>query len=518
MSHSDSSSSSPSLSPVQPAENFQSTPIRSANNTAFFECSESGETLIDFPSDFPSPRGAFRAVPLSLQTYHINRPLEYPIWNSTSDSFGMVGEMANDQAGHANSNDFRGVRDILSRVAKFTGRESAPQWLREFKRQCALFGHTTQEQQHNVFVDCQAGEAKTWSTVYQEENPQATPEQFVTAWTAKWLGDQNERQARAQTAFDTATKGISQKYVEFGTQLKLLAMDMDPKPNDRAIIVQCLKGVSLDAKERIADKSPKTMAELMTALEKCDEVAATRALYIPGHVEPTAEATTTKTRTKKGKREKKKEKKSKVNLITTDPNKSDSESTESTESDSDDDEKELRISKLEKAMKEMTKHFKTFSVNNTRVRIEEPPAPPPRDSASSAPRSRPRTPYRGRSQSRSNSRSGRSDSRISHAVNNVLAERAHTRCYKCDREGHFARECPDTWRPYRSNGSRDYDRDRYYDRGYSRDRRPSSRSRERYRHYDRRNDRRADDGYRKPPPEQEKPPPPSSGTKPQENN
>jgi len=462
--------------------------------------------------------------------------------------FGLVppqGDMANPQgqaagvaAGAGQNGLNRSSNSILSILPKFDGKEHAGQFLRDFEDICLTFGHNTVARRHPFLKRCLIGKAKTWSDVWQAERAQANPapdeQTYYDAFRAKYAAHDRHSRSKDKKKFENAKKTSDQTYEEFAEALQFMAIDMDPAPGVPEIIEQCIKGVPDEAKERLIANYPADINALMAQLKILDQVQAekTSSSTTEALIELLRKRARSLTRTsssskKSPKKESPKKKspkkgKKKVNLIKKDPNDSGSDSNSSdssSESDSSDEEEEkvkekpvkvknncdsksnkLDLSELAKKIDDIKNSVSQMNLATNLIQAAENSFKNRSNSNSRPSRQRDSTPHH-KSDNRSRSRSSRTDSLTRKLANFMIQyhgamqdnqKKSGYYCYKCGKEGHYARD-HDSGR-YRSNSiyrgrdrsySRDYSRDRnrdnYRRRDYSRDNRYNDRGRDNYR-------------------------------------
>jgi len=377
----------------------------------------------------------------------------------------------------------RSIQHVLHLAPKFSGRENASHWYRDFTDLCTAFGYTTVAHRHPLIKFCQTEEALQWSRIWCADpaNAGATEQQYLDAWTNKWIGMDRTRLSKAKRAFQKATKRSSQTYVDFGHYLKYLALDMNPAPTDDDIIEQCKTGVNGEVRDRIISRRPTTFADLIGILEIVDEIDKNRTSSTEEDFE--------KYREKQDKKSQKKKDSPKVGSVQVnsisqhgDHNRNDSDE-DSGEDFTDKQKKQLGV--LQDQLKVLTDQLSQLTTlrsnavsfdKNTSSQGKTPAVNSSGTSHSSSGQTRrPQTPYnRSRSQSRdrnhnsSRSRSNqqRSDRHRSkspgyHAYKVMMAQaelqkssqresRSFSKdkmtCHYCGKTGHFIRECQERQR------------------------------------------------------------------------
>src|SRR5215470_1503080 len=464
--------------------------------------------------------------------------------------FGLVppqGDMANPQgqaagvaAGAGQNGINRSNNSILSVLPKYDGKEHAGQFLRDFEDICSTYGHTTVARRHPFLKRCLIGKAKTWSDVWRAERANANPapdeQAYYDAFQAKYAAHDRYSRSKDKKKFENAKKTSDQTYEEFAEALQFMAIDMDPAPGVPEIIEQCIKGVPDEAKERLIANYPADINALMAQLKILDQVQAekTSSSTTEALIELLRKRARSLTRNASSKKSPKKESpkkkspkknKKKVNLIKKDPNDSNSDdntSDSSSDSESSDEEEEkvkekiakvakiksdcesknnkAYLSELAKKIDDIKNSVSQMNLTTNLIQAAENSFKNRSNSNPRQSRQRDSTPHH-KSDNRSRSRSSRTDSLTRKLANFMIQyhgamqdnqKKSGYYCYKCGKEGHYARD-HDSGR-YRSNSiyrgrdrsySRDYSRDRnrdnYRRRDYSRDNRYNDRGRDNYR-------------------------------------
>jgi hypothetical protein len=166
-----------------------------------------------------------------------------------------------------------GISNIFTDVGKFDGSGHFNSWLNDFVETCTIYGFDTVERRHNLLRKSLIGDARKWRDVYEAGHPNADAQQFLAALTEAHQGTDRQRQKKALSAFNKATKLPSEKYVNFANRLQFLALDMNPRPTAEVMIDRCIEGCPPDAKERLIAVRPLTMEDLNTQLAIQDEIA-----------------------------------------------------------------------------------------------------------------------------------------------------------------------------------------------------------------------------------------------------
>src|SRR5579859_7633881 len=488
--------------------------------------SESAESHLGFESDFDPNR-----------SWH--DPTD-PIWNKVHFPFGMgdpvdfeiqvnlvddgLGGVVNQPPAQRTGGG--PVNNVLGEIPRFNGKGNFPLWYKQFQASCVLYGLTTADQQLPVLKRCLVGEAFNWKELREHENANDTAQQFVTALTNEYQGDQRERNKRAKSAFMKAVKHPSEDYKAYFRRLRALAIQIDPEPGADDFIDRFKESVPQEGRDHVIKSAPADRAQLLAAVTKLDEISVAQQYDLaqlmqqpvpktPDNRERRRSSSSSRKyyRRSSGNRSSSKrdsEKKKKFNALRHSKKSDHSSSESSSESGSSSSEDEISVKKLTKQLSKLKTEIadlknpsgKSKKINNIRVASRERSNSRGRTPHPSADRMRRRTPerrsYRPRSRSRSYSRSfSRSYSRSRGSyprsgkiinslieANSALAKQRL--CYKCNSPDHIIRQCPDNRDTrYRENRSRDRYNSRSRDRGYNRSRNDRSYSRDRNRDYNR---------------------------------
>ena len=399
------------------------------------------------------------------------------------------------QPNNNNNHGVGNIKSMLDLAPKFYGLkdENASDFLRQFNKICAIYGYNDVERQHPVFRMCLKDGADMWATVWLEQNENPTAQQFRTAWSTEYAGEDRTRERKAQRRFDKARKSPDQSYTNFGNHLIYLRLDFVHPPEDGELIDQCIKGIDRDAAVRIRTRNPTTANELIAALKREDEISGDHEMTSNAKIAaiPKKKRTVRKRDTDddekkllkliakaKALEKKKKTKKKGVLSITAEAGDSSSE-TESDNSGTSSSEEEAPKDKERKSDKKDSRTKKdimdlkselrkiaeqighvTLTTNMIKAQSDTKSIlKSPDNQRNSRPRSRSQSPHRGaNSANNANSRHSRNRSRSNSTLRNVInALTANNRhndpemqrrreqglCYECASKNHFSRECPD---------------------------------------------------------------------------